>query len=223
MHINRFILVGLLTFTALQCKVVQKMSIDGIKGNGISAVEMRDLSSFKEIRVELGYDKISVYCGKDQSLEIRGDENLLSYIQTRVYRGVLTLSSDSSLETTVDSEIIIHVKKLKKFTFDGVGETVLHDVSGKVFHCELNGVGSSVIFGDVDALHLMVNGVGSIDAKALIAKEVTASLNGVGSAEIYAKQSLTANINGIGGLTYFGNPEELVIQDNGLGGVSKGD
>lgn len=212
----------LLTMVSLQCKVVQKISNKGIEGNGVPAVEYRELPSFKEIKIELGFDKISIYCGRKQSLEIKGDENLLPYIHTRVQRGLLTLTSDSSLDTKAESEIIIHVKKLKNFAFDGVGETVLYDVSGKKFQCELNGVGSCEIFGEVDAFHLSVNGVGAIDAKALLADKVTASLNGVGSAEIYAKHSLTATINGIGGLTYFGNPEELIIHDNGLGGVSKG-
>ena len=102
-----------------------------VKGNGNLASEMRKLSNFKAIEITIGYDKILVNCGEEPSIHISGDENILPLITTRISKGILTIESDSTFETKADSEIIINVKSLKEFTFDGVGETVIQNVNSE--------------------------------------------------------------------------------------------
>jgi len=101
--------------------------------------------------------------------------------------------------------------------------TVIHNLNEDKFNCNINGVGSCELTGTVKAFNVSVNGVGSVNARQLIADDVVASLNGVGSVKLYAKNSLNASVNGIGGLTYFGNPTELILNDSGIGGITKGD
>ena len=205
------------------CSITKNMGNAQVKGNGNLASEMRKLSNFKAIEITIGYDKILVNCGQEPSIHISGDENILPLITTRISKGILTIESDSTFETKADSEIIINIKSLKEFTFDGVGETVIHNVNSEKFTCNINGVGSCDLHGKVKSFNIYVNGVGSVNAKQLIADDVVASLNGVGSVKLYAKNSLNASVNGIGGLTYFGNPTELILNDSGIGGITKGD
>ena len=205
------------------CSITKNMGNAQVKGNGNLASEMRKLSNFKAIEITIGYDKILVNCGEEPSLQISGDENILPLITTIISKGVLTIESDSTFETKADSEIIINVKSLKEFTFDGVGETVIQNVNSEKFTCNINGVGSCDLNGKVKSFNISVNGVGSVNARQLIADDVVANLNGVGSVKLYAKNSLNASVNGIGGLTYFGNPTELILNDSGIGGITKGD
>ena len=205
------------------CSITKNMGNAQVKGNGNLASEMRKLSNFKAIEITIGYDKIIVNCGEEPSLHISGDENILPLITTRISKGILRIESDSTFETKADSEIIINVKSLKEFTFDGVGETVIQNVNSEKFTCNINGVGSCKLTGKVESFYVSVNGVGSVNARQLIADDVVASLNGVGSVKLYAKNSLNASVNGIGGLTYFGNPTELILNDSGIGGITKGD
>ena len=205
------------------CSITKNMGNAQVKGNGNLASEMRELSNFKAIEIAIGYDKILVNCGEEPSLHISGDENILPLITTRVQKGTLIIGSDSTFETKADAEIIINVKSLKEFTFDGVGKTVIYNLNEDKFNCNINGVGSSELAGTVKAFNVSVNGVGSVNARQLIADNVVASLNGVGSVKLYAKNSLNASVNGIGGLTYFGNPTELILNDSGIGGITKGD
>ena len=205
------------------CSITKNMGNAQVKGNGNLASEMRKLSNFKAIEITIGYDKILVNCGEKPSLHISGDENILPLITTRISKGILRIESDSTFETKADSEIIINVKSLKEFTFDGVGETVIQNVNSEKFTCNINGVGSCELTGTVKSFYVSVNGVGSVNARQLIADDVVASLNGVGSVKLYAKNSLNASVNGIGGLTYFGNPTELILNDSGIGGITKGD
>ena len=205
------------------CSITKNMGNAQVKGNGNFVSEMRELSKFKAIEIAIGYDKILVNCGEEPSLHISGDENILPLITTRISKGILRIESDSTFETKADSEIIINVKSLKEFTFDGVGETVIQNVNSEKFTCNINGVGSCDLKGKVKSFNISVNGVGSVNARQLIADDVVANLNGVGSVKLYAKNSLDASVNGIGGLTYFGNPEELILNDSGIGGITKGD
>ena len=205
------------------CTITKNIGNAQVKGNGNFSSEMRELTKFKAIKITIGYDKIIVNCDQEPSIQISGDENILPLITTRVQKGTLIIGSDSTFETKSDAEIIINVKSLKEFTFDGVGMTVIHNLNEDKFNCNINGVGSCELTGTVKAFNVSVNGVGSVNARQLIADDVVASLNGVGSVKLYAKNSLNASMNGIGGLTYFGNPTELILNDSGIGGITKGD
>ena len=80
--------------------------------------------------------------------------------------------------------------------------------------------------GDVSFLELKApidSRVGSVNAKELIANIVEANVNGVGSAEVYASDSLHAAVNGIGALTYYGNPKKTDIGNSIFGGITKGE
>ena len=205
------------------CSITRNMGNTQVKGNGNLVSEMRKLSNFKAIEITIGYDKILVNCSEEPSLHISGDENILPLITTRISKGILRIESDSTFETKSASEIIINVKSLKEFTFDGIGKTVIHNLNEDKFNCNINGVGSCELNGKVESFYVLVNGVGSVNARQLIADDVVANLNGVGSVKLYAKNSLNASVNGIGGLTYFGNPTELILNDSGIGGITKGD
>ena len=220
---NKKCFIVILTLMVSSCSITKNMGNAQVKGNGNLASEMRKLSNFKAIEITIGYDKILVNCGEEPSIHISGDENILPLITTRISKGILTIESDSTFETKADSEIIINVKSLKEFTFDGVGGTVIQNVNSEKFTCNINGVGSCELNGKVESFYVSVNGVGSVNARQLISDDVVASLNGVGSVKLYAKNSLNASVNGIGGLTYFGNPAELILNDSGIGGITKGD
>ena len=220
---NKKCIIVILTLMVSSCSITKNMGNAQVKGNGNLASEMRTLSNFKAIEISIGYDKIIVNCGQKPSLHISGDENILPLITTRISKGMLKIESDSTFDTKSASEIIINVKSLKEFTFDGVGEAVIQNVNSGKFICNINGVGSCELNGKVESFYVSVNGVGSVNAKQLIADDVVANLNGVGSVKLYAKNSLNASVNGVGGLTYFGNPTELILNDSGIGGITKGD
>ena len=221
MYKKCFIIIFIFIFSS--CSITKNAGNAQVKGNGNLASEIRELSKFKAIEIAICYDKILVNCGKEPSIHISGDENILPLITTRISKGILTIESDSTFKTKSDSEIIINIESIEDFTFDGVGKTVIHNLNEDKFNCNINGVGSCELKGKVESFYVSVNGVGSVNARELIADDVVANLNGVGSVKLYAKNSLNASVNGVGGLTYFGNPTELILNDSGIGGITKGD
>ena len=113
---------------------------------------------------------------------------------------------------------MVHVKN--KFASNWNFSVVKLD--NKVFYCNFMGVGSCTLTGRVNNFTMNMNGVGSVNAKELIANIVDANVNGVGSAEVYAIDSLHAAVNGIGSLTYYGNPKKKDISNSFLGKITKG-
>ena len=89
-----------------------------MKGNGKSVSDIRELSEFTEIEMNIGYDKITVNFGPEQSLEIIGDENIVPIIKTKVINGVLTITFVRSKDNYADpfTKIVnqnIHEKQYK--------------------------------------------------------------------------------------------------------------
>ena len=148
---NKNIFIVVLTLLVLSCSIAKNVGNTQVKGNGNLASEIRTLSNFKAIEIAIGYDRIIVNCGQKPSVHISGDENILPLITTRIRKGILTIESDSTFETKSDSEMIINIKSIKDFTFDGVGKTVIHNLNEKKLNCNINGVGSCELNGKVES------------------------------------------------------------------------
>ena len=156
-------------------------------------------------------------------MTILGDDNIVPLIVTKVKDDVLYISSEQEFETRAESVLTIHVQRLDTLSFQGVGDMRVDKLDNKVFHYDFSGVGSCTLTGKVNNFIMDMNGVGSVNAKELIANIVNANVNGMGSAVVYASDSLHAAVNGIGALTYYGNPKKTDIGDSFLGRITKGE
>ena len=196
---------------------------DKITGSGVSIMETRADSNYSALDISIAFDQIIVHCRSGHSMNIVGDDNIVPLIITKVKDDVLYISSEKEFETRAESVLTIHVQTLDTLSFKGVGEIMVNKLNNKVFHCDFSGVGSCTLTGKVNNFTMNMNGVGSINAKELIANIVDANVNGIGSAVVNASDSLHAAVNGIGTLTYYGNPKKTDIGNSFLGGITKGD
>ena len=74
------------------------------------------------------------------------------------------------------------------------------------------------ISGVADRLSVKVAGAGHVNARELTAKNVTFSVEGVGFGSVYASGDLDVRIEGVGKVTYSGNPKVKRLVE-GLGSV----
>ena len=72
--------------------------------------------------------------------------------------------------------------------------------------------------GITDKLSVKVAGAGHVDARELTAREVFFRVEGLGFGSVHATDILDVRIEGMGKVTYVGNPETRRIV-NGLGSV----
>lgn len=188
-----------------------------------AAEQSRTVPEFKSI-VSKGAFKLAVDVGQAQSIKIRADNRNLDWVRTEVvgnelilsYKHKSTWSSEDNVEITIGAPI------LQKFRLAGAGATEITHVQGDKFELVSEGAGLIKVSGKVKNLSLTAKGVGMVDTRDLYAEIADVALNGVGAVEVRASDSLNASVNGIGSLTYYGNPAHINKSVNGLGHVGSG-
>ena len=189
-----------------------------------AAQESRDLPTFKSITSQ-GVYRLVVTSGQPQSVVVSGDEGMLTKLSTKVVGDdlVISLPEENHVKWKEKLTITIGVAQLAKLQMEGVGDTSLSQLSGDKFQLHYRGVGSLSASGHVQNFVLDAEGVGTINARDLDAKSVQAHLAGVGSAKVRASESLNATLEGVGSLTYYGNPKQVSKSSDGIGSVRAAD
>lgn len=186
--------------------------------------EVRVVPAFTSISVQ-GPINVTVKGGTTQSMNIRGSDKFIKALDSEVVNGELRLHMpDKSFKTKEgDQLIIINMPELRAFSALGAGEMKLENIRGERLDVSYKGAGSMLITGKVDALKLKAEGVGKVDTKALIARDVDVEIRGIGDVQVYANGKLDAVVRGIGSITYFGKPQRIKKSVAGLGEVIAGD
>ena len=160
------------------------MSCDsGITGKGNIVSEKREVSSFSVIR---SHAVAEIVFTQDSSLsiEVKGYENLLPLLITRVEDGILTIETKENIRMVGKQhlQVFIHVPSLSKLELTGVG-SISSDGNFNFGNVSVNlsGVGSIDLTGHAGKAILLNSGAGSIQCKHLQTDTVVASNSGVGS------------------------------------------
>ena len=186
-----------------------------------AAEQSRTVSEFKSI-VSKGAFKLTVDVGQAQSIRLKGDTHNLEQVRTEVVGNELILSYKNKTNWSSDDavEITIGAPVLQRFRLAGAGATEITRVHGDKFELVSDGAGLIKVSGKIKNLSLTAKGVGMVDTRDLHAQNADVALNGVGAVDVRASASLNASVNGIGSLTYHGNPAQVSKSVNGLGHVS---
>lgn len=188
--------------------------------------ESRALADFSTLRSE-GAWVLDVKVGPAPSLKIIGDAERVSRIETRVDKGELLIryqQGENGLRMGRKNAVRIEVTvpKLDSYRHEGVGQTVLSGLHGERFSIDFEGAGELIASGTVKQLQVDAEGAGSLELAQLKANDVAIDLEGVGSVALYASESLSADVGGIGSLTYYGNPKRVSKSVSGIGSVQAG-
>ena len=119
-----------------------------------------------------------------------------------------------------DPRVIITMPTLRKLIAEGAGEKILTKLNGPRVDISYKGAGRLAADGQVDWLRLKAQGVGEVDTKALLAKNVDVNFEGIGSVKVYSSGELNAVVRGMGELTYYGKPKIVHKSVAGIGSVN---
>lgn len=186
--------------------------------------QSRNLPSFSTIKSRSAFNLI-VEVGKAQSVQVKGSEKFISNVSTEVVGDelLITYKEKNSLKISDTAQVIITVPELSKFKMEGAGKTTLNNISGNNFSLAYEGAGMLVANGKVKSFSLRAKGVGMVETKDLIAEQVDAKVEGIGSISVTATDNLNASVQGIGSLTYYGHPRNVNKSVDGIGSVRSGD
>lgn len=196
------------------------------------------VKEFSSIYIEGGY-RVYLYQTSDPYLKIKAPsdshidaldvESDSRKLRLSVKRQQLTLSR-MELHIGFSNLEELHISGGVKLTTDGfvsvedlrirIDGAVNGNIKLKARSVEVISNGGSVfdLSGVTDRLSVEVAGAGHVNARELTAKNVTFSVEGVGFGSVYATDDLDVRIEGLGKVTYSGNPKVKRLVE-GLGSV----
>ncbi len=193
-----------------------------LKGSGKAGRENRQAHNFKRVINNSGAD-VHFNWGQRVSIEVIGDQNLLSLIKTKVHQGVLSISASQSYQTQLPLIVKLSAPDLRAFELNSAGDTKLIGLEGNVFELNLNGSGDVIATGRMHQLLAKLIGSGNIDTKDLLTEKTEIQIFGSGDANIYARNYLKAEIIGSGDILYYGKPATINQNIIGSGDIESGD
>jgi hypothetical protein len=192
-------------------------------------IEGQDFSriNFKSI------GEVTLVQGETSSLEIKGNPGLIGKIKSNIQDDELSIVYDVKISDWSDLQFIgspkleylITMKTISEVRMGGAGNlkadhleaeelSLIHSGLGKLqvtdLHCqdltaEFSGLGEIFLKGETHSQTVDLTGAGSYDAEGLMSQVAKVALSGAGSANVWVKETLDADVSGAGSIRYKGN------------------
>ena len=202
------------------------LSLTALTRPVLAESESRQTEPFHAVSFE-GSWTVDVIVGKEQSVTLEGDKDILALVKTDVTDGRLRIKLEQrrpSLFRWHDvGNLTAHivVPQLTAFTLRGSGNASIVGLKGGTTQFDLSGSGDLTAKGWLDGLALVVNGSGQVDLSDLVAAKASATINGSGDATVHPGESLAAMVNGSGNVSYLGDGARVTSVIHGSGQVEK--
>jgi putative autotransporter adhesin-like protein len=171
-------------------------------GSGAAATQARTVAPFTAVELA-GSNNVVIHVGEKKSVLVRGDDNLLRRITTKVRASTLVIgNTPGGFTTKSPMRVDVGVPTLSALTLSGSGT--------------INGSGTAT------KLDVTVSGSGSVELIPLVAQDVRAAVSGSGSIFITATRRLDAAVSGSGAILYAGHPTTVNKNVTGSGAIVGG-
>ncbi|RKR06451.1 putative autotransporter adhesin-like protein [Maribacter vaceletii] len=237
--------IAILSLSILMCSSCIAQWGKKIKGNGNVTTINRTTTDYDAVSVS-GWFDVELVDGTEGEISIKGEENLLEYIITKVKDNKLVIkvekgvnlkpsSWNDGIVITVPVESISSValsgsgdivgkKTIKTSNFEtamsGSGDITL-DIDSNNINASMSGSGDINLSGATTNFDATISGSGDIKAFDLIADNVDATISGSADIKVTAKQKLKARVSGSGDINYKGNPTKIDTKVSGSGDITK--
>ncbi len=206
----------------------------------------RGVKAFSSI-VLSGVGNLTLTQGQDIQVIVEAPADIIDRVETRSEGGVLYLgfkpTSGSDLwDNRQPVQYFVQVEKLKSLETSGTGNVsgtalnlsrfdlsvrgtasvTLADIEAKSVAVRLSGTGSCTLTGTAKKQQVILSGTGAYNAEKFKTDDTVIAVNGLGSAVVWAFDTLDATINGMGQIKYIGEPK-MTKRVSGLGRVIKAD
>lgn len=215
---------------------------DGVheRGNGTITEETRNVGSFFKLDVEGTYE-IVLTEGTNPLVAVETDENLHQYIETKLDGNTLKIRNIEKVEPTEKTRLIIIYQKLDGIKLGGAAQLsnqgVLNAEDLKIridgaaivdlnlraqeLELKLSGAGAVNLEGEVEKQKVELSGAGNFAAFDLKSKDAQIELSGIGSAQIFVTNDLKAEVSGVGGIRFKGDPRNINREVSGMGVIER--
>ncbi len=215
-----------------------------VRGNGNVITQDRNVGNFSGVRSH-GFFDVYLTSGPTNSVRIEAEENIQQHIQTHLEGNVLKIETEDGiwLKPRRDVKVYITSPSLNEVKVYGSGNItsqskitnrdkmqlgiygsgdIKADINAPVVEADISGSGNINLAGEVKEFDGEINGSGDIKAADLKAEDTKVSINGSGSANIFASVKLDIAVRGSGDVRYSG-PAHVTSDIRGSGSVKKVD
>ncbi len=197
-----------------------------------------DIGNFTEIYLKGGF-KVYLIQGKENGLTVRAsNDEVFNYLKVRSDNASLRLEVDRKPFDFNQISLYITFQTLERMSIEGgvrmktKGYLDLNDLyvqveGGAKIELDIKAENVKIVSeggvlfelqGVAESLDVKVSGAGHINAGELKTKDVTFQVEGVGTGNVYATETLHTKIEGVGKVKYRGNPDVTKSID-GVGSV----
>ncbi|MER2998422.1 head GIN domain-containing protein [Pontibacter populi] len=196
-----------------------------IKGDGAIETRILNLEPFSRIEAN-GNFKVYLTQGPNQRVEVKGEPNILSQLETNVSNSTWKITHRECVRKSDDVEVYITIPEVESLFLNGSGHIegqntitatdlpVAVNGSGKIaldvlankIITQLTGSGKIVLQGESPVHTVNISGSGRTEAFNLSSENVKVNISGSGTGEVTAINALDVTISGSGNLYYKGNP-----------------
>ena len=231
---TRFFLFLLAGFALISCS-----RSDSGSDNQFS--EERALDGVSRLHIK-GVFNLYLTQSDQESLSIDGSPELAEKLKVRQEGDLLILEMEefnSSIFDNNDLRVNLSISNLEEFHFDGVGNiettgvflvdklsikgegvgNLNLEVETEKLVAEMNLVGKMGLKGKATEAKIQNEGIGNIDASGLITQNMELISSGIGKVDIHCEGNLSMTVDGIGKVTYSGNPNVIKKEVSGIGKV----
>lgn len=228
---------------------VGRSSLDfSSQGQGVTTIPGDQISGIRRVHFR-GLGDMTILQGEREGLEIEASQAVREHIITEVHGDTLEIRYLQSWLDWLQPRFwnigtplryTLYLQTLDMLDAAGLGNTtipalqadrfeLIHSGTGNVTVRSLNanelvahqaGLGDIEIDGRVSRQDVRLTGTGSYHAGNLESQTATIELSGVGSARVWARETLDARLSGTGSIEYYGSPR-TAQQVSGLGSVRR--
>lgn len=177
----------------------------GIRGSGKRITEKRQIGPFTSISTE-GAFNIEIVCQKDVSMEVEGDDNVLSLVTADVRNNVLRLGNSGNYSINEPVTFRITVPNLEAFMAKGAGKIQIAGVNNDKLQISSEGAPIINVSGTTKLIGIDTSGAAKIDTHNLRATQAIVDSKGVSKVDLGVADRLDVTVSGPSQVTYRGDP-----------------
>ncbi len=205
--------------------------------------EKKTLSGVKRLQTD-GVFNLTLTQSNEESIEVEGPAELIDKLTIDQQGDLLVLKMEKIGGFNFnkgDFKIRIALKELTELNYDGVGNVKTNglfkvgnlkllgngvgnlelELEAKEIDADFDMVGNITLQGNAYRAIFENNGVGKLDASQLIVENMDINSSGIGKVEVNCVGDLSLVVDGIGKVSYTGNPRIIKKEVSGIGKVEE--
>ena len=206
--------------------------------------EKKALTGVTRLKVD-GVFSLTISQSDEESIEVEGDQAMVNKLLIDQEGELLSLKMEEDVEDSFfddkNLKIHIHIKDLKEFNYEGVGNVKTNglfkvadlkligngvgnlelELDAQEIDADFDMVGNIKLRGKANRATFINNGIGNLNASELIVQNIYVNSSGIGNVEVNCVGDLSLVVDGIGKVSYSGNPRIIKKEVSGIGKVEE--